>query len=170
MDTHRWIEEQVREHEAALCRYAYSLCGSVSDARDAVQETFLRLCRCDPDRVRGHEAAWLFRVCRTRVLDQKRKEKPVSPLTPHQETSIADPGPDPAAAAATREAVGLLPRLLNRLPANQREALRLKFQQHLSYKDIAEITGQPVGTVGYLIHEGLRALRTDLHTLEGVSS
>ena len=51
---------------------------------------------------------------------------------------------------------------LARLPFPQQEALRLKFQSGMSYREIAEITGQPIGTVGWLIHFGLKALRERL--------
>jgi DNA-directed RNA polymerase specialized sigma24 family protein len=52
----------------------------------------------------------------------------------------------------------VLPRL-ERLPGKQREALRLKFQSGLSYKEIAAVMDETVGNVGWLIHVGLKGLR-----------
>lgn len=49
--------------------------------------------------------------------------------------------------------------LLTRLPDNQQEVIRLKFQQGLSYKEISSVTGLSVTNVGFLIHTGLKRLR-----------
>ncbi len=49
---------------------------------------------------------------------------------------------------------------LEQLPENQREVIRLKFQQELSYKEISEATGLAVGNVGFLLHTGLKRLRS----------
>ena len=51
-------------------------------------------------------------------------------------------------------------RTFSRLPRNQSEVLRLKFQNDLSYQEIADITGLSPGNVGFLIHTGLKRLRS----------
>ena len=48
----------------------------------------------------------------------------------------------------------------SRLPVNQAEVLRLKFQNDLSYQEIADVTGLSASNVGFLIHTGLKRLRT----------
>ena len=48
---------------------------------------------------------------------------------------------------------------LNRLTANQREVITLKFQHGLSYQEIQTITGLASGNIGFLIHTGLKRLR-----------
>ena len=50
-------------------------------------------------------------------------------------------------------------RLLDRLPDNQQEVIRLKFQNDLSYREISEITGLSVSNVGFLLHVGIKRLR-----------
>jgi RNA polymerase sigma-70 factor (ECF subfamily) len=55
---------------------------------------------------------------------------------------------------------------MERLPENQREALRLKFQHGLSYKEIGRVTEESVGNVGWLIHTGLKKLREGLGSEE----
>ena len=57
------------------------------------------------------------------------------------------------------ERVALVMTTLERIPDNQREVIRLKFQQELSYKEISEATGLAVGNVGFLLHTGLKRLR-----------
>ncbi len=64
----------------------------------------------------------------------------------------------------TREAVG---RSLERLPEDQREVLVLRLLGEKSYKEIATITGKKVGTVGWLVSVGLKALATELAPLLG---
>jgi RNA polymerase sigma factor (sigma-70 family) len=169
-ETAGWIDELVQRHEQQLCRYAYSLLGSVSAAQDAVQETFLRLCRETPARLRGHEAAWLFRVCRSRALDALRKEKPMQPLTPDHAERLAAAGPNPAQHADHGESTRLALLLLESLPPREQEVLRLKFQHDLSYRDIARITRLSEGNVGYLLHQGLKSLRQQMAAIQGAAS
>ena len=56
---------------------------------------------------------------------------------------------------------------LSRLPADQREVLVLRLLSDKSYREIAEITGKKVGTVGWLVSVGLRALSQELAPLLG---
>ena len=51
---------------------------------------------------------------------------------------------------------------LERLPAKEREVVRLKVQQGLSYREIAEVTGLKPGYIGWLIHHGLNRLTNRL--------
>lgn len=166
----QWLDALVQRHEQPLCRYAYSLLGSLSAAQDAVQETFLRLCRETPAKLAGHEAAWLFRVCRSRALDVLRKEKPMQPLAPEHNEQMAAAGPSPAQHAAQGESEQLALRLLDSLPPNAQEVIRLKFQHDLSYREIARITRLSESNVGYLIHQGLKTLRQQMSVLQGVAS
>jgi RNA polymerase sigma-70 factor (ECF subfamily) len=50
-------------------------------------------------------------------------------------------------------------KILNTLPANQQEVIRLKFQGDLSYLEISRITSLSVSNVGFLIHTGLKTIR-----------
>ena len=141
--------------------------GNIETARDAVQETFLRLCKQDRAKVIGHEAPWLYRVCRTRALDILRKEKPVTPLTSEQETRLPSDGRNPADQASSQDAQGFIPRLMAGLPERQQEVIRLKFQQQLSYREIAETLELSESNVGYLIHTGIKTMREHMQTIEG---
>ena len=58
-----------------------------------------------------------------------------------------------------KEAAGFLLRIVATLPARQREVLQLKFQNDLSYQQIAEITKTTANNVGVLIHTALTTLR-----------
>ena len=162
-----WVEGLVARYEKPLCAFACSLVRDTERARDAVQETFLRLCRESQDKLAGREAGWLFRVCRTRCIDILRKENPVSPLCMQDQAALASPMPGPDVSAQHHDLLEQLPGMMNRLPRQQREVIRLKFQQHLSYKEIAEALELSVSNVGFLLHTGIQSLRQDLQAVEG---
>lgn len=67
--------------------------------------------------------------------------------------------PRPGAALEAAEAHVQLLRLIDRLPANQQEVVRLKFQNGFSYREISNITHLSVGNVGFLIHTAVARLR-----------
>ena len=169
-DDAAWIHDLVTEYEKPLCRYARSICGDDATARDAVQETFLRLCKTRPAKIRGHEAAWLFRVCRTRVLDLRKKEKPMTHLHDGHATGLSDSAPLPDELSARRDSESHIPKLLRSLSERQQEAVRLKFQQDLSYRQIAEVLGITESNVGFILHTALKTLRNDMNHLQGVQS
>ncbi len=156
-----WLRDVIARWEGPLVRYAARVAGDLDRGRDAVQETFLRLCRLNDDErseVESHPARWLFMVCRSRALDAKRKESRMSAVMDLDErTSTGEVPPDEM--LERRETAGRLMSLLDRLPDNQQEVIRLKFQNDLSYREIADITGHSVSNVGFLLHTGIKRLR-----------
>jgi RNA polymerase sigma factor (sigma-70 family) len=72
------------------------------------------------------------------------------------------PVPGPLEFAERQELSVRVLALLEALPANQREVLRLKFQNGFSYQEISRISGHSVSNVGYLIHAGIKSLRGQL--------
>ena len=154
-----WIHEALARYERPLLFYAARFCRDHERARDVVQETFLRLCKQRRDAVEERLREWLFTVCRNCALDVVRKEVRMNPLTAEQERAR---GSEPDSATRAVEQRDSVDRILDRmqsLPDNQREALQLKFQHGLSYKEIARVTETSIGTVSWLIHAGLNALR-----------
>ena len=153
------------EYEGRLVRYAARIAGNVERGRDVTQETFLRLCR-EPEVGRsGHLGQWLFTVCRRLALDVARKESRMSALV---DESRADSSQACSAAASidSSEAHAGILRELGALPANQQEVVRLKFQESMSYREIAAITGLSLGNVGYLLHMAIKSLREKLARIE----
>ena len=68
--------------------------------------------------------------------------------------------PRPGLALEEAETYAAILDLLDRLPPNQEEVVRLRFQNGFSYKEIARITDLSVGNVGFLIHTAVSRLRT----------
>ena len=98
-------------------------------------------------------------------MDALRSEK----RRRHREKAVAPEeavqgGLDGVELADTREAVE---KSLERLPTDQREVLVLRLFSERSYKEIADITGKKVGTIGWLISVGLKTLAGELAPLLG---
>ncbi len=157
-----WVKEAVARFEGPLMLYASRLLHDSEAARDGVQETFLKLCAADDASIDGHLAEWLFTVCRNRALDVLRKEHRMTQLRDEQVLHCLSPEPGPLEAAERGDLTGRVLDLLESLPANQREVIRLKFQNGFSYQEISRISGHSVSNVGYLIHAGIKTLRGKL--------
>ncbi len=151
----------VDRYERPLLAYASRMLGGDwQGAQDAVQETFLRLCREDRRKIESRIAAWLFSVCRNRVIDMHRTQH-AKPIDSHT-ASIADPAPDVSTVVTDEETKQELAKMVDGLSPRQQEVLRLRMQAGLSYREIAEVTGLTVTNVGFHLHEAVRSLRNSL--------
>lgn len=164
--------ELVRLHQGPLLRYAQGLLGRGTH-EDVVQEAFLRLAQSPPVLPEGivgdlraehaQLSSWLHKVTRNLCMDVMRSET----RRKHREQDVAtreaaEGGLATVDAADTRAAVE---RSLGRLPQGQREVLVLRLLGERSYREIAEITGKKIGTVGWLVSVGLRTLGSELSPL-----
>ena len=69
------------------------------------------------------------------------------------------PGPEVTVTMEKEEQLAGVLTVLNTLPANQQEVIRLKFQSDLSYQEISRVTNLSVSNIGFLIHTGLKTIR-----------
>ena len=151
----------VDRFERPLLAYAHRMLGGDwQGAQDAVQETFLRLCRENREKIESRVAAWLFSVCRSRVIDMQRTNH-TTPIDASQVT-VADPAPDASQVASEAEEKDQLAGMVDSLSPRQQEVLRLRMQAGLSYREIAEVTGLTVSNVGFHLHAAVRSLRDSL--------
>ena len=160
----QFITRALEEYESPLIGYALGFVRDRERARDVVQDTFIRLCRQDVEKVRDGLKTWLFTVCRNRALDILRKESRLSPLSDdeHRQTPADTASPD--AAADHEERIAQVLRYMDRLSENQKTVILMKFREGMSYQEITEATGLSSGNVGFLIHTGLKRLRQLLPT------
>lgn len=159
-----WISAMVDRYERPLLAYANRLfAGDYARAQDAVQETFLRLCREDRDSIESRIAAWLFSVCRTRVIDMQRASGHATCSS--DSLPLVDPRPDASQVVEAAEQTSRLASLLDTLSPRQQEVLRLRLQAELSYREIAEITGLTVSNVGFHLHAAVRSLRDAMNAV-----
>lgn len=147
-------------HAGDLTRFAASIVGDTDSARDVVQDVFIRLWKEPREQVEEHIRPWLFRVCRNRALDFRRKGGRMKSLTEADTAQTAVDAPGPGTLAERKDSHSQIMQLLDALPENQREVVRLKFQNGMSYKEIATVTELSVTNVGYLLHTAIQTLRT----------
>jgi RNA polymerase sigma-70 factor (ECF subfamily) len=156
----QFIETALRQYEGPLLAYAYTILHDLDLARDVVQDTFIKLYEQDTHAWPVGLKSWLYTVCRNRAIDVIRKERRLVALDDTWAEMRADEAtPDPREAASQRETQAELATLIARLPTNQREVIRLKFQADLSYKEISDITGLSCTNVGFILHTALKRLR-----------
>ncbi len=151
--------ELLRRFELPLVQYAARIIGDRERARDVVQETFVQLQRSKREQLDHAPAKWLFTVCRNRALNVCRKEKRMMYLDEELLEKRHAEEPAPHEQLEQKEASGFLLRILDTLPPRQQEIVQLKFQNDLSYQEIAEITKLSVNNVGVLLHTALKTLR-----------
>ncbi|MDI1250637.1 MAG: sigma-70 family RNA polymerase sigma factor [Lacunisphaera sp.] len=157
------VPAAVERHQAPLLRYATRLLGGDADrARDVVQDTFVRLMAQPAAEVDGHVAEWLFTVCRNRALDVLRKEGRMKRFAEGQVERLTTAEPLPGHTLERAEQHAAVLRLIGRLPPNQQEVVRLKFQNGFSYQEISRITDLSVGNVGFILHTAIKALRQQM--------
>ena len=144
------FEELYARMALPAIRYATAIAGA--DAEDACQEAWLSIWRSWEESDPTRREAWAFRVVRNAALDRLRRRRPVEPLGDME----------PPAPAGVEDAV--LTRLdgdaalgaLAHLSLPLREALWLREVGDLSYAEVAEIQGVPVGTVMSRLHAARR--------------
>jgi RNA polymerase sigma-70 factor (ECF subfamily) len=154
-------EEGARDHGRFLYGVAYRLAGNDSDAQDLAQEALLRVRKGLETYRPGALQGWLARIVTNVFLDEVRRKRrrPTSAL-PDDPDQVVPPAP-----GADQVATGLSDEIqsaLNGLPEEFRTAVVLSDVADLSYEEIAQSTGVPLGTVRSRIHRGRRLLREAL--------
>ena len=156
-----FLERIFAEQQAPLTRYAARLLGDPEKARDVVQDTFVKLMGQPACAIEGYAVEWLFTVCRNRAMDILRKEHRMKRFEDGEVERVTATDPRPGRTLERAETHAAMLRLIERLPANQQEVVRLKFQNGFSYKEISRITEHSVGNVGFLIHTAVSRMRAE---------
>jgi RNA polymerase sigma factor (sigma-70 family) len=128
-----------------LRRFAYSLTGSSADADDLVQATFEKILKKGiPENVEA--VKWAFKVCRNVWIDEYRSQKVRQKAT--QAPELQEQTIDlQVAPNESKERLVKVNTAMGALPDDQRSILSLVALRGMSYKDVAIISGIPVGTV-----------------------
>lgn len=163
------FEQIVDAHYQGLYRFALSMCRREATAQDLVQQTFLQWAK------KGHtlrDAAkvktWLFTTIYREWLSIARREKKYEQVEfepdLHGSTQNEDEGENPRVDGATLQTA------LQELEPNYRAPLVLFYLKELSYRDIAETLGVPIGTVMSRLSRAKNSLRAILRRLEDAPS
>jgi RNA polymerase sigma factor (sigma-70 family) len=146
----------IERFEKPLVSYACQITGDLEHARDAVQETFLRLSRQDLEKLESRLAPWLYLVCRNCALDYRRKNGRYRELLEEEDLPVEM---CPRQTMVDEEDKQQLAALLARLPERQRELLKLKFEADLTYKEMADVMKMSISNIGVQLHETIKTLR-----------
>jgi RNA polymerase sigma-70 factor (ECF subfamily) len=163
------FEELYDRYSATLYGILLRILSTPEDAQETLQDVFLKAWRSAGtfDPARGTEIAWLISIARSRAIDRLRSRsvrirredeagKDISIRTGDVESST---GSDHAVASQQRMAVR---DALRDLPEPQRIALELAYFEGLSQSEIAQRTGDPLGTIKTRMQLGMKKLRERL--------
>ncbi len=158
--------DTLQRYERPLIRYAHGYTSDLEEARDIVQDVFVKLSQCLHTLDHERLAPWLFTVCRNRALDHQRKHRRLVVMETETLDLEMSADPSPHEEMDRTETATALRQLIDTLPARQQEAVRLKFIAGLDYQQISAAMKTSIGNVGYLIHHGVAALRTKWQAME----
>jgi RNA polymerase sigma-70 factor (ECF subfamily) len=138
-----------------------------ADAEELAQDAFVRAYRAlatyDAERVRSmRPRGWLAAITANLARNRARRS---APATADLEVLVdvrADDAPGPESLAERREAAATWRARLEALPPHYRRAVELRHVGGLSYPELAEALGRPLGTVKSDVHRGVRLLRDSM--------
>jgi RNA polymerase sigma factor (sigma-70 family) len=159
------IAELFAALESPLLAYALRYTGERAPAEDVVQEAFMKLHAQFGSVEKPRQ--WLYRTVHNLALNQRRAAgKTVSlPCSSDENESFpaaTDPALLPDEQIVRLESIGLVRISLAALDERSRELVKLKFNDELSYKQIAERTGLTTGNVGFILHHALKTIAVEL--------
>jgi RNA polymerase sigma-70 factor, ECF subfamily len=163
VDEHDWLAERFEERRARLRAVAYRMLGSLSEADDAVQESWLRLSRSDASVIENLDG-WLTtvvaRVCLNMLRSREaRREQPLDPHVPEPIVTSED-GVDPEYEAILADSVGLaLLVVLNTLGPAERLAFVLHDMFAVPFDEVAPIMGRSPAAARQLASRARRRIR-----------
>ncbi len=160
----------IRRYQRRLTAFLAQIVGDLEVARELSQETFIRawsaLDRFDP---RYRFSTWLFRIAHNLGIDQLRRRRlSTVPLQRQDrdgeelEVTVADEAKDPLGHLENRELAAELRRSIEGLRPEYRELVLLRHFAGLSYQEIAELKGMPLGTVKNKLFRAHTVLRNAL--------
>lgn len=148
----------VDRYQPAVSRSVARSLRNPGEAEEVVQETFLRawqqIARFRPE---TNFPAWVLTIARFLCMARRKEAQRHPPPAPLEE------GREPAAAAATGTPKDMLERLresYSSLPPHQREVVALRLFDDLSYREIAQITGESEVTLRSRLHDALVRLKS----------
>ena len=149
-------------HFNQIYRFVFSRVREQTAAEDVTSEVFMKALRSIgryQDTGRPF-SAWLYQIAVNAVNDRYRSARPVEDLDDARGAAV--PGPGLEDLAAEREELRAIWHVVEKLPAQQRTALVLKFQEDLKIESIALAMGKSPGAVKLLIHRGVTTVRKSM--------
>ncbi|MCK6486224.1 MAG: sigma-70 family RNA polymerase sigma factor [Phycisphaerae bacterium] len=167
----------VERYAGRLFGFFYHMTGRRDDAEEMMQEVFLRVVRMiGAYSDHGRFEPWLFRIAANLTRDRIRRDRR-SPMVCVTESDEPDGDPlpgaftdeSPADRSEQNEEIDRLNAALAQLPEAERQVVMLRHFSQMSFKEIAELMGTPLGTALARAHRGLARLRVLMEGHEGAS-
>ena len=162
------FEQAVLPHLDAGYNLARWMMRNEQDAQDVAQEAFLRAFRFFPGFRGGDARAWLLKIVRNTCYTWLQVNRPLQDAAEFDENSFSTDShsPNPEDIVLQKDSGNLVRKALEMLAPNSREVLILRELEGMSYKEIAEITGMPMGSVMSSLSRARDRLRQALTTLK----
>ncbi|WP_174363778.1 RNA polymerase sigma factor [uncultured Caballeronia sp.] len=170
------FDQVMLPHLDAAYNLARWLSGSATEADDVVQEAFLRAFRFFDGYTGDNPRAWLLAIVRNTWFTEWRKHHHQADSTPYDDSLQVDeqlPGwsdescDDPEKMAVRQDETDLVHRALAMLPVEFREVIVLRELEDMSYKDVAQVAGIPIGTVMSRLSRARRLLCSAVRIAQG---
>jgi RNA polymerase sigma-70 factor (ECF subfamily) len=156
----------VERYEGSVFNLCYRLLGERSAAEDATQEAFLSAWRAMSRFGGGNVRSWFLRIAANECKDEMRRRTrraatSLEEMSERRETlfDLADASAGAPEIAELHEFGAAFQQLLLQLPYDQRRAIVLVDVYEYRYEEVAELTGESLGTVKSRIHRGREKLR-----------
>jgi RNA polymerase sigma-70 factor, ECF subfamily len=163
------FDQLILRWERPIYALAYRTIGREEDARDIVQDTFLRAYRALPGfKGQAKFSSWLYRIalnlCRDWIRRQRRTPTVQTPEGVDITELASEQGPVESIEelVARREMSRAVAQAMKELPDEQRTAIILKEYHGLTFQEIADLQGCPLSTVKTRLYQGLSVLRRHL--------
>ena len=163
------FNQLVLRWERPIYSLASRVLGREEDARDIVQETFLRAFRALPGfKGQAKFSSWLYRIalnlCRDWIRRQRRAPVQQMPegADPVELVGASGPAESIEELVARRELSAVVADAMALLPEEQRTAIVLKEYHGMTFQEIADLQGVPLSTVKTRLYQGLTVLRRHL--------
>jgi RNA polymerase sigma-70 factor, ECF subfamily len=166
--------EVVRRWERKIYALAYGITGSVEDARDATQETFIAAYRSLP-RFRGEAqvSSWLHRIAVNQCITRQRRARVRAETGLEEEVEAGreqflSTGREasPAHASESKQRAEAVRRAVASLPQELREVVLMKEFEELTFQEIAGALQIPLSTVKSRLYTALKQLRLKLERFQ----
>jgi RNA polymerase sigma-70 factor (ECF subfamily) len=165
------LDVLVERYSPRVNRLAGQLMPNLEDARDAAQESLVKLCtRVRQFRGDAQFATWIHRlvVNTCRDLQERARVRPAEPLVLADD--VADDETDPTRLTMLGDLRRDVVDALDRLSADQRSVVILRDAFGFSYEEISRVARMPVGTAKCYVHRGRERLREQLAPAPPVST
>jgi RNA polymerase sigma-70 factor (ECF subfamily) len=156
----RWFIDEVLPHEKRYLAAARALMDSEDEARDLVQEVYVKLFSLDGWAAIESPPGYVLRMLRNLAIEQLRRAKIVSfrRLTEADAQNISDESPDPFRITAAREQLSKVMEALEKLPERCRAVLLRRRFQDETPTEIARATGESLSTLEKRLARGMQLL------------